>query len=40
MRRQALHANSLEFSHPVTKELVSFSSEMPDDFARLVSVFG
>jgi 23S rRNA pseudouridine1911/1915/1917 synthase len=37
--RQALHANSLEFTHPVTKELVSFSSDMPDDFARLVSVF-
>ena len=38
--RQALHANSLEFNHPVTKELVSLSSEMPDDFTRLVSVFG
>jgi 23S rRNA pseudouridine1911/1915/1917 synthase len=39
MGRQALHANSLEFTHPVTKELVSFSSDMPGDFARLVSVF-
>ena len=39
MARQALHANSLEFTHPVTDKLVTFSSEMPGDFARLVSVF-
>jgi 23S rRNA pseudouridine1911/1915/1917 synthase len=39
MGRQALHANSLAFIHPVTKEEVSFTSDMPDDFARLMSVF-
>jgi 23S rRNA pseudouridine1911/1915/1917 synthase len=39
MGRQALHANSLAFIHPVTDEEISFTSDMPDDFARLVSVF-
>jgi 23S rRNA pseudouridine1911/1915/1917 synthase len=29
--RQALHAKTLGFVHPVTKELVKFTSELPDD---------
>jgi 23S rRNA pseudouridine1911/1915/1917 synthase len=32
--RQALHAKTLGFIHPVTKEKLIFNSELPDDFAR------
>jgi 23S rRNA pseudouridine1911/1915/1917 synthase len=31
--RQALHAKSLGFIHPVTKEFMQFTSELPTDFA-------
>jgi len=34
--RQALHAKSLEFKHPKTDKLVSFSSDLPDDMYKLV----
>jgi 23S rRNA pseudouridine1911/1915/1917 synthase len=30
--RQALHAQSLGFKHPVTKEDVLFEQELPEDF--------
>jgi len=29
--RQALHANTLGFEHPITKKYMSFNSEMPED---------
>ena len=29
--RQALHARTLGFKHPRTKEFMSFTSEIPDD---------
>lgn len=32
MPRQALHAKSLGFIHPGTKEFVKFESDLPDDF--------
>jgi 23S rRNA pseudouridine1911/1915/1917 synthase len=32
--RQALHAKTLGFIHPVTKEKLIFNSELPDDFAK------
>lgn len=32
MSRQALHAKSLGFKHPSTKQSVQFDSELPDDF--------
>ncbi|MFT3793078.1 MAG: 23S rRNA pseudouridine(1911/1915/1917) synthase RluD [Rudaea sp.] len=35
-KRQALHAEKLEFAHPVSGELVSVSVEAPEDFAALV----
>ena len=35
-KRQALHAEKLEFAHPVSGELVSVTVEVPDDFAALV----
>lgn len=34
---QALHARKLTFTHPSTKELVSFEAEPPADFSKLVS---
>ena len=36
-RRQALHAASLGFAHPVTGEAVHFETPMPDDMAGLVA---
>ncbi|MGH8123324.1 MAG: 23S rRNA pseudouridine(1911/1915/1917) synthase RluD [Rudaea sp.] len=36
-RRQALHAEKLEFAHPAGGALVSVSAEPPADFAALVS---
>jgi 23S rRNA pseudouridine1911/1915/1917 synthase len=33
--RQALHAKTLGFIHPVTKEEMLFNSEIPDDMVRL-----
>jgi 23S rRNA pseudouridine1911/1915/1917 synthase len=35
-RRQALHAEVLEFAHPVTGEAVRCSAPMPDDMRALV----
>jgi len=36
--RQALHAASLEFHHPVTKDVLTFRSEPPKDLRGLLSV--
>ncbi|MEO5972828.1 MAG: RluA family pseudouridine synthase [Sphingomicrobium sp.] len=38
--RQALHAATLGFSHPVTKERMSFSSAMPSDMQELFTALG
>jgi 23S rRNA pseudouridine1911/1915/1917 synthase len=35
MPRQALHARTLGFIHPVTREFMSFESELPEDMSRL-----
>ena len=35
--RQALHAHTLSFVHPITKEALTFTSELPEDMARLLS---
>lgn len=35
--RQALHAKSLAFDHPVSGERLSFDSELPDDMQQLLS---
>lgn len=37
--RQALHAATLSFTHPITQELLSFSAPLPDDFTRLIEAF-
>jgi len=34
--RQALHAKTLGFIHPVTDKYISFDSEIPDDMAALI----
>lgn len=34
--RQALHAKTLGFTHPYTKEEKSFKSELPEDMATLI----
>ena len=36
-RRQALHAASLEFKHPVTNQALHFETPMPDDMTGLVA---
>lgn len=38
--RQALHAATLGFEHPVTGEMLEFSSPLPDDMAGLLSALG
>lgn len=35
-KRQALHAYSLQFLHPLTKKDVAFTAPLPDDFANLL----
>ncbi len=35
--RHALHAATLGFVHPITKEYLEFSSELPDDFQNLLN---
>ncbi|MDQ7070865.1 MAG: RluA family pseudouridine synthase [Rhodobacterales bacterium] len=35
--RQALHAASLGFDHPVTGEFISFEAPLPDDMAALIA---
>ncbi|RMD85842.1 MAG: RluA family pseudouridine synthase [Candidatus Dadabacteria bacterium] len=37
--RQALHAHTLNFIHPETKREMSFTSEIPQDMAGLISKF-
>lgn len=37
--RQALHASTLAFTHPITGARLSFESALPDDFIRLLQVF-
>ena len=37
MPRQALHAKTLGFIHPQTKEKMHFDSELPEDMLRLIS---
>ncbi len=36
MPRQALHAKSLGFVHPISKEFVQFESELPEDFMEVL----
>jgi len=35
MKRQALHASEIGFSHPISREILSFYSPLPDDMSKL-----
>jgi 23S rRNA pseudouridine1911/1915/1917 synthase len=35
--RQALHAKSLGFLHPVTNKEMNFESDLPDDFVQCLN---
>ncbi len=37
MKRQALHAKTLGFIHPHTKEKIRFDSDLPDDMKELIN---
>ncbi|MBN8551129.1 MAG: RluA family pseudouridine synthase [Deltaproteobacteria bacterium] len=37
--RQALHAHTLEFTHPSSNERMHFESPLPEDFTRLIAAF-
>ena len=34
--RQALHARSLAFTHPVTKKRMEFETDLPDDMQQVI----
>jgi 23S rRNA pseudouridine1911/1915/1917 synthase len=36
--RQALHAERISFIHPITDELMSFESSLPEDFSKLLKM--
>ena len=36
--RQALHAKSIGFIHPITKDFMSFDSDIPADLIELIEV--
>ena len=40
MKRQALHAKTLGFNHPITNLFVQFDSELPDDIKQLLRRLG
>ena len=35
---QALHAQTLEFTHPITKKRLSFNSNLPDGFKKILNL--
>jgi 23S rRNA pseudouridine1911/1915/1917 synthase len=38
LNRQALHAKSLGFIHPITKKFISFDSKLPQDFKKILDL--
>ena len=38
LNRQALHAKSLGFIHPITKKFLSFDSKLPQDFRKILDL--
>ena len=38
LNRQALHAKSLGFIHPITKKFISFDSNLPQDFKKILDL--
>ena len=37
-KRQALHAYNLEFTHPISKKIISLKAELPDDTNNLIKI--
>ena len=37
-KRQALHAYNLEFTHPISKKIISLKAELPDDMNNLIKI--
>ena len=37
-KRQALHAYNLEFTHPISKKIISFKAGLPDDMKNLIKI--
>ena len=37
IKGQILHAKTLEFIHPTKKKIVSFKSNLPDDFKKMLN---
>ena len=35
---QALHAKTLEFTHPITKKRMTFDSDLPDGFQNMLNL--
>ena len=35
---QALHAKTLEFTHPSTKKWISFNSDLPEGFKKILNL--
>ncbi len=35
---QALHAKTLEFLHPSTNKWISFNSDLPPDFKKMLNI--
>jgi len=40
IERHALHSWRLEFPHPITKEILRFEQEMPEDMKRIFAEIG
>ena len=40
IKRLALHANILEFIHPVTKKLIHIESKIPKEMADIIKTTG
>ncbi len=36
--RQALHSHQMTLTHPITKEIVSFTADLPEDMAKIISL--
>ena len=37
-KRQALHAYNIEFTHPISKKIISLKAELPDDMNNLIKI--
>jgi len=37
-KRQALHAYNLEFTHPISKKIISLKAKLPDDMNNLIKI--